>query len=108
MWTVNLFKRSIAAVGFVLLAAPAMAGPTWRTWAQNPSTCDPANAAHPCAMEEDLVRVMSGGATQSNWMTNLDTMDNFNAWANKGSNNLPLLSGAIALWKGRRSAPSPP
>src|SRR4051794_1349040 len=90
-------RKTITAAAFILLAAPALAT-TWRTWPLNSSGCDPANSAHPCAMEEDLVRVMSGGATQSNWQTKLDP--SFNAWANKGSNNLPVLAAAIALWKG--------
>ncbi|MEO6193949.1 MAG: hypothetical protein ABIS20_13125 [Thermoanaerobaculia bacterium] len=41
---------------------------------------------------------MSGLATQSNWQTKLDP--SFNGWANKGSNNLPVLAAAISLWKG--------
>jgi hypothetical protein len=97
MWKDTVLKSLTAAVVSVLLAAPAMAA-TWRTWALNTSSCNPADSAHPCAMEEDLVRAMSGSPTQSNWQTKLDP--SFNAWANKGSNNLPVLAAAIALWTG--------
>jgi hypothetical protein len=108
MLATNLIKRSLAALGLVLLAAPALAGTTWRSWALNTSGCNPLDSAHPCAMEEDIVRAMSGVATQSNWMTKLDQVGNFNAWANKGSNNLPVLAGAIALWKGTPIGGQPP
>jgi hypothetical protein len=98
-------KRLIASLMFLLLTGPAWAS-TWRTWALNTSSCNPADSAHPCAMEEDLVRVMTGTATQSNWQTKLDP--SFNAWANKGSNNLPVLAAAIALWKGTNIGTQPP
>jgi hypothetical protein len=72
------------------------------------SDCAQNNSAHPCALDLDLMRVINGQQTISNWTTKLDW--NYMNWngtpkqnpnvPSYGSQNLPVLAHAIALWKG--------
>lgn len=73
------------------------------------STCNQYDSGAPCALDLDLKRAINGQPTLSNWMAQLDW--NYSSWNGVsnpdtpahlrfGSQNLPVLAHAIALWKG--------
>lgn len=73
------------------------------------SMCDPTNPKIPCALDMDLGRVIKGQSTVSDWTTQLDWgFSNWNGIPSRynpahiqyGTQNLPVLAHAIALWKG--------
>jgi hypothetical protein len=103
----------IMSKGFVrsvlLLACGALgivSGAQAAGWPPNTSFCSdvppgPNNKpALPCTLEKDLFAAIQGQATQWNWQGHIDA-DFSPSWdsGNFGSNNLPVLAAAIALWK---------
>lgn len=92
----SLFATLAVAAMTLVLPAQVRAA----SWPLNPSTCnkDPLGSKPtlPCTMEKDLLAAVNGQATSYNWQGWLDS--SFTSWTSYGSNNMPVLAAAIALW----------
>jgi hypothetical protein len=92
-------SAAVLCLLLAVLASPPLAG---ARWPRNASGCDePAGGVPflPCSLQKDLLAAMRGEATRWRWQEHLDA-DFSPSWdsGNYGSNNLPVLAAAIALW----------
>jgi hypothetical protein len=93
----GLWVATAIAVSFLMTPTRS-----WASWPLNPDTCttDPVGSKPtlPCTMEKDLLAAVNGQPTSYNWEGWLDS--SFTSWqtGNFGSNNMPVLAAAIALW----------